>query len=169
MSLDLTIATLDEIELARHDCRTMVTRRALVSGAAVLVPLPGGDLVADVGMLMQLLPRINARFGLSPEQVEELSPELKIMAFDLAKRLGSKLIGKAVTTSLVTALISKMGARMGIKSVARFVPLVGQAAAAAISISAMRYIGNQHAEACYQLACQLVTKRDGGGGQFQKV
>ncbi|MDK9718009.1 MAG: hypothetical protein OEL57_08885 [Trichlorobacter sp.] len=160
MSLNLAVATLYEIEQARNDCRTMVTRRALVSGAAVLVPLPGGDLLADVGMLMQLLPRINVRFGLSPEQVEELSPKLKIMAFDLTKRLGSRLIGKAVTTSLVTSLVTKMGARVGVKSVARFVPLVGQAAAAAISISMMRYIGNQHVEACYQLACQLVTKRD---------
>lgn len=160
MSLDLTVATLDEIKQARSDCRTMVTKRALVSGAAVLVPLPGSDLVADVGMLMQLLPRINVRFGLSPEQVEELSPQLKIMAFDLAKRLGSRLIGKAVTTNLVTSLVAKMGARVGVKSVVRFVPLVGQAAAAAISISMMRYIGNQHVEACYQLACQLITKRD---------
>ncbi|WP_277057067.1 hypothetical protein [Trichlorobacter lovleyi] len=160
MSLDLAVATLDEINQARNDCRAMVTRRALVSGAAVLVPLPGSDLVADVGMLMQLLPRINARFGLSPEQVEELSPELKIMAFDLAKRLGSRLIGKAVTTNLVTSLVAKMGVRVGIKSVARFVPLVGQATAAAISISMMRYIGNQHVEACYQLACQLISKRN---------
>jgi len=164
MCLDLTAATPDEIEQARNDCRTMVNRRALVSGAAVLVPLPGSDLLADVGMLMQLLPRINRRFGLSPEQVEELSPELKIIAFDLAKRLGSTLIGKVVTANLVTSLVTKMGVRMGVKSVARFVPLVGQAAAAAISISAMRYIGNQHVEACYQLARQLVTKRDGAAG-----
>lgn len=160
MGFDLVNATQEEVELARTECRAMVTRRALVSGAVVLVPLPGTDLVADVGMLMQLLPRINARFGLSPEQVEELSSELKIMAFDLAKRLGSRLIGKAVTTSLVTSLVTKMGARVGIKSVARFVPLVGQATAAAISISIMRYIGNQHVEACYQLACQLISKRN---------
>ncbi len=160
MGLDLANATQEEIAQARTECRTMVTRRALVSGAAVLVPLPGTDLVADVGMLMQLLPRINTRFGLSPEQVEALSPELKIMAFDLAKRAGAKLVGKAITTNLVASLLGKVGLRLGIKSAARFVPLVGQAAAAAISVSVMRYIGNQHVDACYQLACQLVAKRE---------
>lgn len=160
MGFDLVNATQEEVELARTECRAMVTRRALVSGAVVLVPLPGTDLVADVGMLMQLLPRINTRFGLSPEQVESLSPELKIMAFDLARRAGTTLIGKVITTSLVTSLVSKAGLRLGIKSIARFVPLVGQAAAAAISVSVMRYIGNQHVDACHQLACQLVAKRD---------
>ena len=161
MGLDLTVATLNEIEQTRNDCRRMVTRRALVSGAAVLVPLPGTDLVADVGMLMQLLPRINASFGLSIEQVEELTPELKIMVFDLAKRFGTKLIGKAITTSLVTSLISRMGLRIGVKGIAKFVPFVGQAAAAAISISVMRYVGNSHVEACYKLARHLVAQRYG--------
>lgn len=161
MALDLTAASLQQIEQVRSDCRSMVTRRSLVSGAAVLVPLPGTDLLADVGMLMQLLPRINDRFGLSAEHVEALSPELKIMALDLAKRMGAGLIGKVITTSLVSSLLAKAGVRIGVKGVAKFVPLVGQAAAAAISISAMRYVGNSHVEACYKLACQLVAQREG--------
>ncbi len=160
MNLDLAVATAEEIEQAKKDCRSMVTRRALVSGAAVFVPLPGTDLVADVGILMQLLPRINERFGLSAEQVEALSPELKIMVFDLARRLGTKLVGKAVTTTLVTSLVSRFAARLGMKSVARFIPFVGQAAAAAISIGVMRYVGNNHVDACYRLACQLLARRD---------
>ncbi len=160
MNLDLTTATVDGIEQARKDCRRMVMRRALVSGAAVLVPLPGTDVIADVGMLMKLLPQINARFGLSAEQVEELSPELKIMVFDLARRMGTNLIGKAVTTRLATSLISSFAARLGIKSAARFVPIVGQAAAAAISIGVMRYVGNAHVDACYKLSRELVAIRD---------
>ena len=100
------------------------------------------------------------RSGLSAEQVEELSPELKIMLFDLARRMGSNLAGKVVTTSLVSSLVLKMGTRLGVKSVAKFVPVLGQATAAAISISMMRYVGNSHVDACYRLACQLVTRRE---------
>lgn len=158
--IDLATATVEDIEQARKDCRRMVSRRALVSGVAVLVPLPGTDILADVSMLMQLLPKINERFGLSAEQVEELSPELKIMLFDLARRMGSNLAGKVVTTSLVSSLVLKMGTRLGVKSVAKFVPVLGQATAAAISISMMRYVGNSHVDACYRLACQLVTRRE---------
>ena len=43
----------------------MGVKRAVVSGAANLVPITGLDIAADVGLLMQLLPAINNRFGLS--------------------------------------------------------------------------------------------------------
>lgn len=161
MNIDLATATLEQIEEAKSDCRNMVSKRAIASGAAVIVPLPGSDMVADVAMLMQLLPKINARFGLSAEQVEQLSPELKIMLFDLARRLGVNLVGRVVTTGMVASLLSKAGARLGIKTATRFIPVIGQVASAVISISVMRYIGNSHIEECYRMALQLVKERDG--------
>jgi uncharacterized protein (DUF697 family) len=43
----------------------MVRRRALVAAGVAMVPLPGLDWLTDVGLLVELLPRINAAFGLS--------------------------------------------------------------------------------------------------------
>ena len=59
-------------------CRRMVNQRAAVAAGVALVPLPGLDWAADVGLLMQLLPRINAEFGLSPEQIERLAPDRRL-------------------------------------------------------------------------------------------
>ena len=59
-----------ELEKIRKDCQWMVSKRALVSGAANLVPVPGADIAVDVGLMMELLPAINRKFGLSPEQID---------------------------------------------------------------------------------------------------
>ena len=50
-----------------------------VSAGAELVPvpLPGLDVAADVALLTQLIPAINREFGLTPAQIEALSPTTK--------------------------------------------------------------------------------------------
>ena len=68
--------TLAELDQARQRCQKLVSRRALVSAAAAVVPIPGVDVRTDVAILLQLIPGINAEFGLSPGQLHELNPEL---------------------------------------------------------------------------------------------
>lgn len=157
--LNLTTATLADIEQAREDSRRMVSRRALVSGVAVLVPLPGTDMVADVGLLLKLIPKVNERFGLSESQLNELNPEMKIVVLNLVKRIGSGVIGKLVTKEVVLALLTKVGVQVGAKGIVKFVPLLGQATAAALSIGAMRYVGNAHVEECYQVARRFLESK----------
>jgi hypothetical protein len=48
----------------------MVTRNALFAAGVAMVPVPGLDWLTDVGVLVRLLPQINADFGLSPAQIE---------------------------------------------------------------------------------------------------
>ena len=64
-----------KLEQVRRECRGMVLRRATTSAGASVIPLPGLDIAADIGLLLQLLPAINRKFGLSPEQIEKLDPD----------------------------------------------------------------------------------------------
>jgi len=68
------IATLAELDKVRRECRSLVTRRSLMSAGVAVVPLPGADVVADVGLLTTLIPKISERFELDHEQVEKLEP-----------------------------------------------------------------------------------------------
>ena len=72
-----------ELEKIRASCKAMVRRRAATSGGMALVPIPGVDIAGDVGMLLQLIPAINQKFGLSPEQIEELDPRHKVLILSL--------------------------------------------------------------------------------------
>lgn len=145
-------ASLDELEIVRAACRTMVKRRAATSGGMTLIPIPGVDIAGDVGMLLQLIPAINAKFGLSPEQIEALDTHRKVVIYAMLKKVGSDLAGRAVTKQLVVAALKKESARMAAKQVLKYIPFAGQAAAAALSVAAMMYLGNSHVEACYEIA-----------------
>lgn len=54
--------------------RRLLHRRALVAAAASAVPVPGLDWAMDAALLSRLLPQINAQFGLTPEQLDQLTP-----------------------------------------------------------------------------------------------
>ncbi|MDQ0087343.1 uncharacterized protein (DUF697 family) [Paenibacillus anaericanus] len=76
-------SSIEELEVLRKQCKKMVTGRAVASGGVAAVPLPGVDAAADIAMLLQLLPAINEKFGLSPQQLEGLDPE----CYEVSKKL----------------------------------------------------------------------------------
>ncbi len=60
------ITSKEELDAVRLHCKAMVKKRALASGTMTLLPVPGVDIAADVGLLLELLPAINRQFGLTP-------------------------------------------------------------------------------------------------------
>lgn len=144
--------TKEELDSVRESCRSMVKKRALASSGAVLVPVPGVDIAADVAMLLELLPAVNRRFGLTPEQMDELDPQLKSLLYGIIKKTGSTLVGQLITKQLILAALKKVGVRMAAKQVLKYIPFAGQAAAAALSGSAMLYVGYAHVTECYDVA-----------------
>ena len=150
------IATIAELDRIRDECRTMVTKRSLISAGAAVVPVPGADLVADVGLLSNLLPAISTRFELDEAQVNRLEPRLGQQVLVMASSLGNNVIGRMVTRRVVAALLKRMGVRIAAGSAARFVPFLGQAVAATISFGAMKLAGNAHIDDCYATARALL-------------
>lgn len=147
-----------ELEKIRASCKAMVRRRAATSGGMSLIPIPGVDIAGDVGMLLQLIPAINRKFGLTPEQIDELDTRHKVVVYAMLKKVGSDLVGRAITKKLVVAALKKVGVRMAAKQVLKYMPFAGQAAAAALSVAAMMYLGNAHVDACCEIARGAITE-----------
>ena len=137
---------------AREECRAMVLRRAATSAGASVIPLPGLDIAADVGLLMKLLPAINHKFGLTPEQIEKLDPERKLVVYALISRGGKSLVGRMITKKLVLLALKRVGIQMTARQAAKYVPFAGQIASAFLGFGAMMYIGTSHIDECYQIA-----------------
>lgn len=133
----------------------MVTKRALTSAGAAVIPIPGADLVADIGILTNLLPAISERFGLKEEQIRKMDPSRAQQVLVIASSLGNNVIGRAVTKRMVVALLRRMGVRVATGSVAKYVPFIGSAVAATISFGAMKLAGNAHIDDCYATAKAL--------------
>jgi uncharacterized protein (DUF697 family) len=149
-------ATLREIDAVVRDCRRLVSRRALVAAGAAVVPLPGVDWVTDVAVLVRVIPEINAAFGLTPEQIERLAPDRRVVVYKAISAGGSMLIGKLVTRELVMQALRIVGVRLTTQQAAKFVPVAGQVVSAALTYSALRYVCEQHIQQCVAISRMLM-------------
>ncbi|RSZ59588.1 hypothetical protein EJB06_08750 [Massilia atriviolacea] len=143
----------------REDCRRMVRNRAAVSAGVSALPVPGLDVMSDLSMLTGLVNDVNAAFGLTAEQVEHLQPAYKRIVFGAAAGVGGMMVGKLITRQLAARLLKRAGTRVLAKSAARFVPLAGQLASAAIGFTVFRKLGYDHVEACTTVAQELLAAR----------
>ncbi|MCA1245453.1 hypothetical protein [Massilia sp. MS-15] len=156
-----------EIEIVRARCREMVRKRALVSAGVAAVPLPGVDILSDLTTFTVLVEEVNREFGLSQQQIERLHPRMRILAYQAAASVGGMLVGKLVTKTLVLQLFKRAGIRIAAKTVTKVVPIAGQVASAAIGFALFRKMGNQHVEACAEVARELqkIQVTDAGTAQ----
>lgn len=145
------------VELARERCREMVRKRAMVSAGVAAIPLPGVDILSDLTTFAVLVEEVNKEFGLSQKQIERLNPQRQVLIYRAAASVGGMLVGKLVTRKLVLAVFQRAGIRIAAKTVAKVVPIAGQVASAAIGFALFRKMGNQHVEACVQVARELET------------
>jgi uncharacterized protein (DUF697 family) len=148
-------STPEQIDAAVRHCRKLVTKRALLAAGVAIVPLPGVDWVTDVGVLIKLLPQINEAFGLTPEQIERLSPDRRVVFYKVLSTGGGLVVGKVVTRDLVLRMLKLVGVRLTTQQVAKYVPIAGQAVSAALTFGALKYVCEQHIQQCAEVARQL--------------
>lgn len=160
-STEMSTASLGELPRDAHaldraiaNSRAMLHKKALMGGAASAVPLPGLDWAVDAAILSKLLPDISREFGLAPEQLEALSPDLREQVQQAVTMVGSMFIGKLLTRQMVLRVARMVGVRMGSKQFAKFIPFAGQAIAAVVGYSALRYLGQRHINDCVRVVRQ---------------
>jgi uncharacterized protein (DUF697 family) len=141
-----------EIQHIAHRCRREVTRRALISAGASVVPLPGFDLAVDIGVLATMLDDVNRAFGLTPAQIDALAPQRQFTVYNAINTLGASAVGRLVTREVVALLARSVARRIATKTVLRYVPLAGQAIAASISFAALKTLGDRHVADCVKVA-----------------
>jgi uncharacterized protein (DUF697 family) len=141
-----------DMQAAVKRSRKLLHKRALMSGVASAVPVPGLDWAVDAAMLSKLIPEINQEFGLAPEQLDSLSPKKREQVQQAVTLVGSVLIGKIISRDLVIKAATKVGMRLSTKQLAKYVPFAGQIVAATVGYAAIRYLGEEHMKDCIRIA-----------------
>jgi len=162
------INNINELERVRGECRKLVTRRSLASAAVTAIPIPGPDVATDLAVLMEMLPKINRKFGLSPDQIDDLDMHTKGRIAAIAASLGSSFIGKTITKEAVSLVFKKVGLRVAAKSTAKYVPIIGTAVATTISFAAMKWIGDSHIDDCYSAVKHIIDAGDASGAEVHQ-
>jgi uncharacterized protein (DUF697 family) len=152
----MTTQPADVLAKVAARCRKRVTQRALLAAGVAMVPLPGIDWLTDVGILLKLIPDINRAFGLTPEQVERLAPDRRLVVYKAISAGGSLLVGRLITRELVLRALRIVGVRLTTQQAAKFVPVAGQAVSALLTFSALKYVCEQHIRQCMDVSRQLM-------------
>ncbi|KJV43793.1 hypothetical protein VH96_09935 [Acinetobacter indicus] len=147
------------LEQVRADCLDLVKKRAYVSAGAAVIPVPFLDVVIDVGILSQLIPEINARFGLSPEQVSVYDPETKQIHWQELRKRGIEFSGLVVARTAVKKSLNNVAAKVITKQVTKFIPLGGQLVAASLGYFVMKKVAEAHVEESYKIAKGIQQKQ----------
>ena len=145
-----------EIDAAVRHCRRLVNRRAAVAAGVSVVPIPGVDWVTDVAVLVKLLPEINRVFGLTPEQVERLAPDRRLVVYKAISAGSGVLVGKLVTRELVMKMLRLVGVRLTTQQAAKYVPIAGSAVSALLTFSSLKYVCEQHIQQCVEVSRRLM-------------
>ncbi len=148
----------DAVAAIARRCRQRVRQRALLAAGVAMVPIPGIDWVTDVGVLVKLLPEISAAFGLSVQQVERLAPDRRVVVYKAISAGGGLVLGRLVTRELVLLLLKTVGVRLSAQQAAKYLPIAGQVASAALTFSALHYVCEQHIKQCEAVARQLLLQ-----------
>jgi uncharacterized protein (DUF697 family) len=148
--LDLTPAQ----EQARSRARSLLAKRALVAAAAGALPVPGLDWAVDAALLSKLLPQISQEFGLSPTQIDQLTPKQRERVQIAISLIGGTLIGKFLTKELLVKAAKAVGMRLTAAQAAKFVPLAGTVISASLNYAAVRWLGEQHIKDCLTVVQQ---------------
>lgn len=136
-------------------CRRLVSRKALLGAGLSLIPIPGLDIAADAALLARLIHEINLRFGLSPEQIEALSPSRQALVYKAIRFVGAALVGQAVKRGLLLAALRGVGLRLTTGQAARVIPVVGNVLTASAAYLAMRRMLFSHIDDCARVSAQI--------------
>ena len=142
------IVLTNALQTARRRARAEVNRRAALSAGATLLPIPGIDIAVDVTSLVSMLNAVNREFLLDPEQIAGLSTEERVAVFKAIGSVKAVFAGQYVTNAAALILIKQLGARWAAGKTARWIPVVGQGAAAALSFAAFKWLGEEHIREC---------------------
>jgi uncharacterized protein (DUF697 family) len=157
------VDTLDTVDAIAQRCRQRVKQRALFAAGVAMVPVPGLDWLTDVGILVKLLPEISREFGLSPEQIERLAPDRRVVVYKAISAGGGMLVGRLITRELVLSMLKMVGVRLSTQQAAKYVPIAGQAVSAALTFGALRYVCEQHIRQCIAVRRQLALPAPASG------
>ncbi|MCS0581008.1 GTP-binding DUF697 domain-containing protein [Massilia pinisoli] len=135
------------LQQKREAAEKYVTIAAGASAANGLNPIPGADIAVDLSVLMKLFVELRECFGLS----DKILNSLKESAIPTVSAVANNVIRYAAKEGILLLLKQFIG-RQAIKSVAKFVPFIGQAVAASAGFTITYAVGSSYLNDCHELA-----------------
>jgi small GTP-binding protein len=131
----------------RDAAEKYVTIAAGASAANGLNPIPGADIAVDLSVLMKLFVELRECFGLS----DKVLNSLKESTIPTVSTVANNVIRYAAKEGILL-LFKQFVGRQTMKTITKYVPLVGQAIAASAGFAITYAVGSSYLDDCYELA-----------------
>jgi small GTP-binding protein len=154
----LAVAPLTEelLRKKRQSAEAVVNRYALMAAANGFNPVPGLDISVDVGVLSIMARRVVAAYGLGEEQLD-FGRRKKFTAGTIKViREVTKPVTEYLAKEGIMLALKRLGGEIATKSVAKWVPLVGQAVASYLGYKLTISFGMQLIHDCEKATREVV-------------
>lgn len=139
-------AKADYLAAGKLKAESEISTYSKVAAVNGINPIPGVDVAADLGIYFKMFAAIRACYDID-------KGDAALYALPVAKKLLELL-----TKEGVTLLLKNFAGRTAVKSVAKYIPFIGQAAAAAIGYKLANYAGTTYAADCSKFAAEVMDK-----------
>lgn len=146
----------------RKVAESIVSWSAVASAANGLNPVPGVDVAVDVSVLVTMVKKINAVFGLTEEQLQFIEKTIPGIAntaeFNGIKQGILRFIAKYIAVEGILMVLKRMGSQVAIKNISKFLPFVGQLISAGIGYKMTTSFGETYLDEAEEQADKLLIE-----------
>ncbi|WP_313088313.1 GTPase [Pseudomonas sp.] len=142
------------LEEKKEACEKYVSVAAAAAAANAINPVPGVDVAVDLSILIKLFGEIRDYYGLS----DDFLAKLKQSSVPMVGQLANNVVKYAAKEGLLV-LLKRFAGRQATKTLAKYVPFVGQALAASIGYAITSSAGTSYLEDCHKLAEEILLKK----------
>ncbi len=139
------------LEQKLEAAKKYVTIAAGASAANGFNPIPGADIAVDMSVLLKLFAELRECFGLS----DKILNSMKESTIPTVSTVANNVIKFAAKEGLMLLLKQFIG-RQAMKSLVKFIPIVGQAIAATAGFAITYAVGSSYLDDCYTLAKKIL-------------
>ncbi len=140
----------------RAACEKYVALAAGAAAANGINPIPGADIAVDIGIIVALFKNIRDDYGLNDSVLNDLNNSKAIVMAQSANYILRYASSEGVAMILKNYVIGEAS-----KSIAKYIPLVGQVIAAGVGYLIVSNVGDDYLAKCHQLAEDILKKNLG--------
>lgn len=143
--------TIDDLDAKKAGMKESIHWYAVSGAVNAVNPVPGIDIGVDVFIMKKMISDVLDTFGIDDDTKSNLKK------YNIIVPAGNKLF-KYVTEEGIKLLIKEIGKKYIGKQFTKYLPLVGQVAAATAGYALIKAIGDGCVDDCYNIAKELMEK-----------
>jgi predicted GTPase len=164
--------TRELVEKKREAAESIVYVYAGLAAANGLNPIPGTDILLDIGLLQKMTQQVIAEFGLQRDQLANLAkaqvgPANLDFMLDAARTVLGRLVEGSIvsffkeTSTEAAKQVTRKTGKTAVRYGSKYAPIIGQLVSAGIGFSTAYYYGQFLLDDCEKALAKIVQRIEG--------